>query len=193
MHAHSHTQDRITLLSKPPRRWKVPKFDRTVAPRRTIEGGSEGQSVEHRAIEWYASHQGGSWNGVHTENGVWLMLFGCLFADIIFGPCDSETESGRPQASASCTSHTHTSRKNGHGQTQCGDAGRDPMAALFPTRCMDAPIDWETPLFGRSRYVLTRLSFFLLLARMPHHTQNDLVHSICSHMHAGTHLPITST
>jgi hypothetical protein len=142
------TQDRITLLSKPPRRWKLPKFDRTVAPRRTIEGGVDGQSVEHRAIEYYSMHQGGSWCGVHTENGVWLMLFGLLFADIIFGPCDSGLESERPEASGSCASHTHTSRR-GHGKKQCGDPDRSD--ALFPTQCMDAPIDWETPLFARNR------------------------------------------
>jgi hypothetical protein len=141
-------QDRITLLSRPPRRWKVPKFDRAVAPKRMIEGGTDGESVEQRALEWYSSHEGGAWRGMHTENGVWLLLFGVLFADIIFGPESAAAGEERRQQEPSCTPQD--------------------KREIFPTRCMEAPIDWETPLFARRRCVPMRV-----------HIRMSMRHALC--------------
>ena len=41
-------------------------------------------SVEHLALQYYASDEGGGWHGVHTESGIWLTVFGLLMWDILF-------------------------------------------------------------------------------------------------------------
>lgn len=38
--------------------------------------------VEELALQFYA--EGGGWQGVHTESGIWLTIYGLLMWDIIF-------------------------------------------------------------------------------------------------------------
>ena len=42
--------------------------------------GFDGQQcgVEELALQYYASEEGGGWEGMHSEGGVWMMLFGLL-------------------------------------------------------------------------------------------------------------------
>jgi hypothetical protein len=40
--------------------------------------------VEDLALEYYASAEGGSWYGTHTEGGVWTTLAGLLLWDCLF-------------------------------------------------------------------------------------------------------------
>ena len=72
---------RCARLCVPPYRWKKPVLPaRLSAPARTIDG--DHGSVEMSALDWYI-RQGGWSHGAHTENGVWLTLFGILMADIL--------------------------------------------------------------------------------------------------------------
>ncbi|KAE8076610.1 hypothetical protein FH972_015247 [Carpinus fangiana] len=69
--------------------------------------GEDGEQcgVEQLALQYYAG-EGGGWQGVHTESGIWLTIFGLLMWDIIFSdvpnvfrtrfqtaPLDLETDS----------------------------------------------------------------------------------------------------
>eukprot|EP00257_Ricinus_communis_P025532 XP_025012946.1 fanconi-associated nuclease 1 homolog [Ricinus communis] len=116
-------QRRVLRLGKPPRRWKAPSFSYSI--RRKIKEvhiqgrplnhetgkksrfyGEDGEQcgVEQLALQYYAG-EGGGWNGVHSESGIWLTIFGLLMWDIIFsdvpnvflnrfqtGPLDLETD-----------------------------------------------------------------------------------------------------
>lgn len=46
--------------------------------------GKDGEQcgVEQLALQYYAEE--GGWQGVHTESGIWLTIFGLLMWDIIF-------------------------------------------------------------------------------------------------------------
>lgn len=48
--------------------------------------GDDGEQcgVEELALQYYAGAEGGEWNGVHTESGIWLTIFGLIMWDIIF-------------------------------------------------------------------------------------------------------------
>lgn len=117
-------QRRVLRLGKPPRRWKVPSYSNSVKrkiPEVHIQGiplnskmgfksifyneNGEQCGVEELALEYYAG-EGGGWQGVHTESGIWLTMFGLLMWDIIFSdvpnafctkfqtaPLDLETDS----------------------------------------------------------------------------------------------------
>ncbi|EEF44169.1 hypothetical protein RCOM_1749140 [Ricinus communis] len=95
-------QRRVLRLGKPPRRWKAPSFSYSI--RRKIKEvhiqgrplnhetgkksrfyGEDGEQcgVEQLALQYYAG-EGGGWNGVHSESGIWLTIFGLLMWDIIF-------------------------------------------------------------------------------------------------------------
>ncbi|XP_050946042.1 fanconi-associated nuclease 1 homolog isoform X7 [Cucumis melo] len=95
-------QRRILRLGKPPRRWKIPSFAESINRKITevrIQGrplnretgmksrfyGESGEqcSVEQLALEYY-SGEGGGWQGVHSESGIWLTIFGLLLWDVIF-------------------------------------------------------------------------------------------------------------
>lgn len=39
--------------------------------------------VEQLVLQYYAG-DGGGWQGVHAESGIWLMIFGLLMWDVIF-------------------------------------------------------------------------------------------------------------
>lgn len=47
--------------------------------------GEDGEQcgVEQLALQYYAG-EGGGWQGVHTESGIWLTIFGLLMWDVIF-------------------------------------------------------------------------------------------------------------
>lgn len=47
--------------------------------------GEDGEQcgVEQLALQYYAG-EGGGWEGVHTESGIWLTIFGLLMWDIVF-------------------------------------------------------------------------------------------------------------
>ncbi|KAK9829081.1 hypothetical protein WJX72_003785 [[Myrmecia] bisecta] len=96
-------QRRILRLGKPPRRWKKPPWAGLVEwepPVVQIEaqplpnalglkskfpapdGGECG--VEELALLYYASEEGGGWQGTHSENGIWHTLFGLLLWDTLF-------------------------------------------------------------------------------------------------------------
>ncbi|XP_030974221.1 fanconi-associated nuclease 1 homolog isoform X2 [Quercus lobata] len=117
-------QMRILRLGKPPRRWKTPSFSASIKRKITevhVQGrplncemgmknrfyGEDGEQcgVEQLALQYYAG-EGGGWQGVHTESGIWLTIFGLLMWDIIFSnvpnvfrtrfqtaPLDMETDS----------------------------------------------------------------------------------------------------
>ncbi|KAM3708593.1 hypothetical protein ACJW30_02G108300 [Castanea mollissima] len=117
-------QRRILRLGKPPRRWKTPSFAASIKRKITevhLQGrplncemgmknrfyGEDGEQcgVEQLALQYYAG-EGGGWQGVHTESGIWLTIFGLLMWDIIFSnvpnvfrtrfqtaPLDMETDS----------------------------------------------------------------------------------------------------
>ncbi|KAL8139730.1 hypothetical protein V2J09_005751 [Rumex salicifolius] len=95
-------QRRVIRLGKPPRRWKVPSFSQSVKRKiievqiqgrplnsktgmKSIFYGEDGEQcgVEQLALQYYAG-EGGGWQGVHTETGIWLTIFGLLMWDIIF-------------------------------------------------------------------------------------------------------------
>jgi hypothetical protein len=40
--------------------------------------------VEQLALQHYASEEGGGWQGLHCEGGVWATLFGLLLWDVLF-------------------------------------------------------------------------------------------------------------
>ncbi|GAB4826333.1 hypothetical protein Ancab_009199 [Ancistrocladus abbreviatus] len=117
-------QRRVLRLGKPPRRWKTPSYAQFVRKKITevhILGrplsskmgmksrfyGEDGAQcgVEELALQYYAG-EGGGWQGVHRETGIWLTIFGLLMWDIIFtdvpnvfrnrfqiAPLDLETDS----------------------------------------------------------------------------------------------------
>lgn len=95
-------QRRVLRLGKPPRRWKMPSYANSV--KRTIkevsirgrpltsETGSKNLfygydgglcGVEQLALQYYAG-EGGGWQGVHSESGIWMTVFGILMWDAIF-------------------------------------------------------------------------------------------------------------
>lgn len=41
-------------------------------------------TVEELALQHYASEEGGGWQGLHSEGGVWATLFGLLLWDVLF-------------------------------------------------------------------------------------------------------------
>lgn len=117
-------QRRVIRLAKPPRRWKSPSFSDTVK-KKIIEVHVQGRplnnttgeksrfycedgeqcGVEQVALQFYAG-EGGGWQGVHTESGIWLTIFGILMWEAIFSdvpdvfrtkfqvaPLDLETDS----------------------------------------------------------------------------------------------------
>lgn len=63
------------------------------APRGPVRGrtewvGLDGTrvSVETRALQFYASEEGGRWTGRHCEGGIWSALFALLLWDVLFAP-----------------------------------------------------------------------------------------------------------
>lgn len=95
-------QRRVIRLGRPPRRWKAPSYASSVKRKITevrIQGrpldskvgmksrfyGEDGEQcgVEELALQFYAG-EGGGWQGVHTESGIWLTIYALLMWDIIF-------------------------------------------------------------------------------------------------------------
>ncbi|KAI3511622.1 hypothetical protein L1887_18778 [Cichorium endivia] len=95
-------QRRVLRLGKPPRRWKVPSYSDCInrkIPEVHVHGrplncktgtksrfyGEDGEQcgVEQLALQYYAG-EGGNWQGVHSESGIWLTVFGLLMWDVIF-------------------------------------------------------------------------------------------------------------
>ncbi|KAJ4956534.1 hypothetical protein NE237_013317 [Protea cynaroides] len=95
-------QRRVLRLGKPPRRWKTPSFADSVKrkinevhilgrPLNCETGmknryyGEDGKQcgVEQLVLQYYAG-DGGGWQGVHAESGIWMMIFGLLMWDVIF-------------------------------------------------------------------------------------------------------------
>ncbi|KAL5542879.1 hypothetical protein UlMin_010589 [Ulmus minor] len=129
-------QRRVLRLGKPPRRWKIPSFATSVKrkinevhiqgrPLNSVIGaksrfyGEDGEQcgVEQLALQYYAG-EGGGWQGVHTESGIWLTIFGLLMWDVLFsdvpnvfrtrfqtGPLDLETDSFYLARKSSIESH----------------------------------------------------------------------------------------
>ena len=98
-------QRRVVRLGKPPRRWKTPSFAARVAwqPKEVVfearptnsRAGTksvfvgfddEDVTVEGLALQYYAREDQGSWTGVHSEGGVWGVIFALLMWDVIFSP-----------------------------------------------------------------------------------------------------------
>ncbi|KAL6526570.1 hypothetical protein OROGR_015660 [Orobanche gracilis] len=94
-------QRRVLRLGKPPRRWKIPSYSKSVKRKifevhvqgrplncktgtKSVFYGEDGErcGVEQLALQYYAGV--GGWQGVHTESGIWLTIFGILMWDIIF-------------------------------------------------------------------------------------------------------------
>lgn len=95
-------QRRVLRLGRPPRRWKVPSYSESLKrkiPEVHVHGrplncktgtksrfyGEDGEQcgVEQLALQYYAG-EGGGWQGVHSESGIWLTVFGLLMWDVIF-------------------------------------------------------------------------------------------------------------
>jgi Fanconi-associated nuclease 1 len=96
-------QRRILRLGKPPRRWKKPAFAKAVGRKikevyvrgrplnsatgaKSIFYGYDGQqcSVEQLALQYYSGEEGGCWQGVHSEGGIWMTYFGLLMWGVLF-------------------------------------------------------------------------------------------------------------
>ncbi|WIA16211.1 hypothetical protein OEZ85_012924 [Tetradesmus obliquus] len=96
-------QRRLLRLAKPPRRWRRPAWAPQAEwepPEVAITGrplnctvglksrfyGLDGSqvTVEALALQHYTSAEGGGWQGLHCEGGVWATLFGLLLWDVIF-------------------------------------------------------------------------------------------------------------
>lgn len=47
--------------------------------------GEDGEQcgVEQLALQYYAG-EGGGWQGIHAESGIWLTIFGLLMWDVMF-------------------------------------------------------------------------------------------------------------
>ncbi|KAG5252096.1 fanconi-associated nuclease [Salix suchowensis] len=120
-------QRRVLRLGKPPRRWKAPSFSSCIKRKirevhiqgrpLNCEAGTKSRfygedgaqcGVEQLALQYYAG-EGGGWQGVHTESGIWLTIFALLMWDVIFSdlpnvfhnkfqtaPLDLETDSFYP-------------------------------------------------------------------------------------------------
>ncbi|KAK6146063.1 hypothetical protein DH2020_019932 [Rehmannia glutinosa] len=95
-------QRRVLRLGKPPRRWKIPSYSKSVKRKifevhvqgrplncktgmKSVFYGEDGErcGVEQLALQYYAG-EGGGWQGVHSESGIWLTIFGILMWDILF-------------------------------------------------------------------------------------------------------------
>lgn len=95
-------QRRVLRLGKPPRRWKVPSYSVSIKRKITevhVQGrplnceigtksrfyGEDGNQcgVEQLALQYYGG-EGGGWQGIHTESGIWLTLFGIIMWDVVF-------------------------------------------------------------------------------------------------------------
>ncbi|XP_062108076.1 fanconi-associated nuclease 1 homolog isoform X2 [Humulus lupulus] len=128
-------QRRVLRLGKPPRRWKTPSFANLVKrkisevhvqgrPLNSVIGmksrfygeDDEQCGVEQLALQYYVGE--GGWNGVHTESGIWLTIFGLLMWDVMFSdvpnvfhnrfqtaPLDLETDSFYLVRKSSIESH----------------------------------------------------------------------------------------
>ncbi|CAM6105052.1 unnamed protein product [Calypogeia fissa] len=96
-------QRRVVRLGRPPRRWKKPPYAAALKrickevqiqgrPLNCVTGmrswfyGYDGQQcrVEELALQFFASEEGGGWQGVHCEGGVWMTFFGLLMWDVLF-------------------------------------------------------------------------------------------------------------
>ncbi|KAL5703244.1 phosphodiesterase I [Ranunculus cassubicifolius] len=95
-------QRRVLRLGKPPRRWKIPNFAESIKRKikevhvmgrplncdglknRFYDGDGDQCGVEELALQYYAGEGGGGWQGVHTETGIWVTIFGLLMWDVIF-------------------------------------------------------------------------------------------------------------
>ncbi|PON66878.1 Zinc finger domain containing protein [Parasponia andersonii] len=129
-------QRRVLRLGKPPRRWKIPSFANLVKrkinevhvrgrPLNSVTGmksrfygeDDEQCGVEQLALQYYAG-EGGGWQGVHTESGIWLTIFGLLMWNVLFSdvpnvfrtrfqtaPLDLETDSFYLVRKSSIESH----------------------------------------------------------------------------------------
>jgi Fanconi-associated nuclease 1 len=98
-------QRRILKLGKPPRRWKKPPWVHTMPKEpktvyilnNSLDNTSGGKSkfigydssvctVEELALQYYATEEGGSYRGIHSEGGIWCTLFTLLLWPALFEP-----------------------------------------------------------------------------------------------------------
>ncbi|XP_073007594.1 fanconi-associated nuclease 1 homolog isoform X2 [Typha latifolia] len=94
-------QKRAVRLSKPPRRWRTPSYADSINKKikevnvrgrplncevgvKNLFYGYDGEicRVEQLALQYYAEE--GGWQGVHSESGIWMTIFGLLMWDVIF-------------------------------------------------------------------------------------------------------------
>lgn len=95
-------QKRVLRLGKPPRRWKIPSYAETVMRKikeisirgrplkneigaKSLFYGTDNElcGVEKLALQYYAE-EGGGWQGIHSESGIWMTIFGLLMWGVIF-------------------------------------------------------------------------------------------------------------
>ncbi|KAK8933447.1 hypothetical protein KSP39_PZI015928 [Platanthera zijinensis] len=95
-------QRRVLRLGKPPRRWKIPSYAETVMRKvkeisisgrplkneigeKSLFYGTDNElcGVEKLALQYYAE-EGGGWQGIHSESGIWMTIFGLLMWGVIF-------------------------------------------------------------------------------------------------------------
>ncbi|KAI7839720.1 hypothetical protein COHA_006524 [Chlorella ohadii] len=80
-----------------PRRWVVPPWAkaagweppevRIVGTKSRFYGFDDAQcTVEELALQYYATEDGGGWQGVHSEGGIWATLWGLLLWEVLFMP-----------------------------------------------------------------------------------------------------------
>ena len=98
-------QRRILKLGKPPRRWKKPAWVHTMPKEpktiyilnNSLDNTRGGKSkfigydssvctVEELALQYYATEEGGSYRGIHSEGGIWCTLFTLLLWPALFQP-----------------------------------------------------------------------------------------------------------
>nr|CAD1836469.1 unnamed protein product [Ananas comosus var. bracteatus] len=95
-------QRRVLRLCKPPRRWKTPNYAESIkriikevnimgrpliceVGAKNVFYGYDGElcGVEQLALQYYAE-EGGGWQGIHSESGIWMTIFGLLMWDVLF-------------------------------------------------------------------------------------------------------------
>jgi hypothetical protein len=117
-------QQKLASLAVPPRRWKKPKFPSLrTAPvlqlrlgdlgrRARNAGGGGGKSLEDRVLDYLLGETmgaddgvGGTWEGAHCENGVYLTLFGLLCHDVLFAPWPTSLDDDDDSSGSTSSDH----------------------------------------------------------------------------------------
>lgn len=106
-------------------------------------------TVEQLALQHYASQEGGGWQGMHSEGGIWATLFGLLVWDVLFSPVEDVFRSPLQTAPLDLdTDAFYPARRDGIEVTLADIAGGGAPAALAASweshrGCMCRGVSWD--------------------------------------------------